>query len=277
MTSAQQGVQSVSEKRTALIGAGVMGETILSGLIRSGRPVESLVVVEKRAERAAELAEKHAVSVVADVAAAAAADTVLLVVKPQDMTDVLAELAPALQPGQLLVSLAAGITTGVIESSVPEGVAVVRVMPNTPALVDQGMAALSPGSACTAAHLAEAEDLMASVGRVVQVPEKQQDAVTAVSGSGPAYVFLVAEAMIEAGVHLGLPRATAHELAVQTLLGSATMLRETGENPAVLREQVTSPAGTTAAALRQLEAHGVRAAFLAALEAARDRSVELGS
>ncbi|WP_082605721.1 pyrroline-5-carboxylate reductase [Nocardioides sp. Root190] len=264
-------------KRTAVIGAGVMGETLLAGLIRAGRSAESIVVVEKRAERAAELSERYAVEVVADVAAAAAADTVLLVVKPQDMADVLGEIGPSLRPGQLLVSLAAGITTAFVEDHVPEGVAVVRVMPNTPALVDEGMAAISPGTHCDDTHLAEAESLMASVGKVVQIPEKLQDAVTAISGSGPAYVFFVVEAMIEAGVHLGLPRTTAHELAVQTLVGSAAMLRETGEHPAVLREQVTSPGGTTAAALRELEVHGVRAAFLAALEAARDRSRELGS
>ena len=264
-------------KRTAVIGAGVMGETLLSGLIRAGRSAEDLVVVEKRPERAAELSEKYGVPVVADVAAAAEADTVLLVVKPQDMADVLGEIAPALRPGQLLVSLAAGITTSFIESHVPAGVAVVRVMPNTPALVDEGMAAISPGTHCDETHLAETEDLLASVGKVVQVPEKQQDAVTAISGSGPAYVFFIVEAMIEAGVHLGLPRTTAYELAVQTLVGSAAMLRETGEHPAVLREQVTSPGGTTAAALRELEVHRVRAAFLAALEAARDRSRELGS
>lgn len=264
-------------RRTAVIGAGVMGETLLSGLIRSGRAVEQLVVVEKRVERAAELSEKYGVAVVAEVSAAAEADTVLLVVKPQDMADVLAEIGPALRPGQLLVSLAAGITTGFIESKVPEGVAVVRVMPNTPALIDEGMAAISPGTHCDESHLLEAEELMGSVGKVLRVPEKQQDAVTAISGSGPAYLFFVVEAMIEAGVHLGLPRTTAHELAVQTLVGSALMLRETNEHPAVLREQVTSPGGTTAAALRELEVHGVRAAFLAALEAARDRSRELGS
>lgn len=254
-----------------------MGETLLSGLIRAGRGADELVVVEKRAERAAELTEKYGVAVVPEVAAAAQADTVLLVVKPQDMADVLGEIAPALRPGQLLVSLAAGITTAFVEGHVPDGVAVVRVMPNTPALVDEGMAAISGGTHCDEAHLAEAEELMASVGRVVRVPEKQQDAVTAISGSGPAYVFFVVEAMIEAGVHLGLPRTVAHELAVQTVVGSAAMLRETGEHPAVLREQVTSPGGTTAAALRELEVHRVRAAFLAALEAARDRSAELGS
>lgn len=264
-------------RRTAVIGAGVMGETLLSGLIRSGRAVEQLVVVEKRVERAAELSEKYGVAVVAEVSAAAEADTVLLVVKPQDMADVLAEIGPALRPGQLLISLAAGITTGFIESKVPEGIAVVRVMPNTPALIDEGMAAISPGTHCDEGHLVEAEELMGSVGKVLRVPEKQQDAVTAISGSGPAYLFFVVEAMIEAGVHLGLPRTVAHELAVQTLVGSALMLRETGEHPAVLREQVTSPGGTTAAALRELEVHGVRAAFLAALEAARNRSQELGS
>ncbi len=154
----------------------------------------------------------------------------------------------------------------------PEGVAVVRVMPNTPALVDEGMAAVSPGSHCDESHLAEAEELMASVGKVLRIPERQQDAVTAISGSGPAYIFFVVESMIEAGVHLGLPRTTATELVIQTLVGSAKMLRETGTHPTVLREQVTSPGGTTASALRELEVHKVRAAFLAAMEAARDRS-----
>src|SRR5918993_105997 len=157
--------------QTAILGAGVMGETLLSGLVRAGRRVDHLLVGEKRAERD--------------------------------------EIAPELRPGQLVVSLAAGITTGFIESRVPDGVAVVRVMPNTPALVDEGMAAISPGSHCDDEHLIEAEELMLATGRVVRVPEKQQDAVTAISGTGPAYVFYVVEAMIEAGVHLGLPRATA--------------------------------------------------------------------
>jgi pyrroline-5-carboxylate reductase len=262
-------------KQTAVIGAGVMSETLLSGLVRAGRRVDHLLVGEKREERASELQERYGVAVVSNVDAATKADTVALVVKPQDMSDVLGEIAAVLRPGQLLVSLAAGITTDFIESRVPHGVAVVRVMPNTPALVDQGMSAISAGSHCDEVHLVEAEELMASVGKVVRVPEKQQDAVTAISGSGPAYVFFVVESMIEAGVHLGLPRATASELVIQTLVGSALMLRETGEHPTVLREQVTSPGGTTAAALRELEIHSVRAAFLAALEAARDRSREL--
>ena len=260
---------------TAIIGAGVMGETLLSGLVRAGRRVDQLMVGEKRAERARELEERYGVAVVSNREAAAKADTVALVVKPQDMGDVLDEIAQDLRPGQLVVSLAAGITTAFIESRVPEGVAVVRVMPNTPALVDEGMAAISPGSHCDEAHLAEVEALMASTGKVLRIPEKQMDAVTAISGSGPAYIFFVVESMIEAGVHLGLPRATATELVVQTLVGSAAMLRETGTHPVVLREQVTSPGGTTASALRELEVHKVRAAFLAAMEAARNRSREL--
>jgi pyrroline-5-carboxylate reductase len=260
---------------TAIIGAGVMGETLLSGLVRAGRRVDQLMVGEKRAERARELEERYGVAVVSNRQAAAKADTVALVVKPQDMGDVLDEIAPDLRAGQLLVSLAAGITTSFIESRVPEGVAVVRVMPNTPALVDEGMAAIAPGSHCDESHLTEAESLMASTGKVLRIPEKQMDAVTAISGSGPAYIFFVVESMIEAGVHLGLPRATATDLVVQTLVGSAAMLRETGTHPVVLREQVTSPGGTTASALRELEVHRVRAAFLAAMEAARNRSREL--
>jgi pyrroline-5-carboxylate reductase len=261
--------------QTAILGAGVMGETLLSGLVRAGRRVDDLLVGEKRPERARELEERYGVRVVSNIEAAKLADTVAVVVKPQDMGELLTEISSFLRPGQLLVSLAAGITTSFIEAHVPEGVAVVRVMPNTPALVDEGMAAISPGSHCDEKHLAEAESLLASTGRVIRVPEKQQDAVTAISGSGPAYNYFVDESMIEAGVHLGLPRATATELVIQTLVGSAKMLRETGTHPTVLREQVTSPGGTTAAALRELEIHKVRAAFLAAMEAARDRSRSL--
>ncbi len=256
----------------AIIGAGVMGETLLSGLIRAGRKVDELLVGEKRPERCAELEERYGVAAVGNVEAAEKADTLALVVKPQDMGELLKEIAPVVRPGQLVVSLAAGITTTFLESHLPDGVAVVRVMPNTPALVDEGMAAISRGSHCDEKHLVEAEQLMDSIGKVIRVPEKQQDAVTAVSGSGPAYIMFVVESMIEAGVHLGLPRSTAYDLVVQTLVGSAKLLRETGEHPTVLREQVTSPAGTTAAAVRELEDHKVRAAFLTALEAARDRS-----
>ena len=260
---------------TAVVGAGVMGETLISGLVRGGHDPAALLVVEKRVERAQELAEKYAVRVVDDLAAVAVADTVALVVKPQDMGEVLEEVRDHVAPGQLVVSLAAGITTAFIESRLQPGVAVVRVMPNTPALVDEGMAAISAGSHCDAEHLVRAEAMLAVTGRVLRVPEKQQDAVTAISGSGPAYIFFVVESMIEAGVHLGLPRSTATELVVQTVVGSATLLRETGEHPTVLREQVTSPGGTTAAAIRELEDHKVRAAFITAMEAARNRSRDL--
>ena len=261
----------------AIIGAGVMGESLLSGLIRGGHDISDLVVGEKRRERAEELREKYGVEVLANVEAAARADTVALVVKPQDMGDVLTEIAPHLRAGQVLISLAAGITTDYIEKHIPDGIAVVRVMPNTPALVDEGMAAISAGTHCDEEHLALAEGMMSVTSRVVRVPENQQDAITAISGSGPAYLFFVVESMIEAGVHLGLPRSTATELVIQTMVGSAKLLRETGTHPTVLREQVTSPGGTTAAAIRQLEDHKVRAAFIMAMEAARDRSVALAA
>ncbi len=260
----------------AVLGAGVMGEALLSGLIRAGRRVDDLLIAEKRADRADELRQRYGVEVVAPIEAAQRADTLLLVVKPQDMAGLLDTISGEIQPHALVVSLAAGVTTKYLESRLPEGTAVVRVMPNTPALVDQGMTALSPGVHCSEEQLAHAEDLMCAVGKTIRIAEHLQDAVTAISGSGPAYVFFVVEAMIEAGVHLGLPRAMATDLVVQTAYGAATMLKETGEHPTVLREQVTSPAGTTAAALRELEVHRVRAAFLSAMEAARDRSRALG-
>ena len=260
---------------TAIFGAGVMGETLLSGLLRSGRDPQTIVITEKRADHAATLRERYGVEVLDNVEAATRADTLVLVVKPQDMEALLSEIRDHIAPGNLVVSLAAGIPTAWLEHRLPSGSSVVRVMPNTPALVDQGMAAISPGGNCTEAHLAEAEAMLASCGKVVQVAEKHQDAVTAISGSGPAYIFYVVEAMIEAGVLLGMPRATSTELVVQTLYGAATMLRETGEHPTVLRERVSSPGGTTMAAVRQLDDHKVRAAFMTAMEAAAARSKEL--
>jgi pyrroline-5-carboxylate reductase len=260
----------------AIIGAGVMGETLLSGLIRAGHDAAGIRVGEKREDHAAYLRSTYGVPVVTNLEAAQA-DTVLLIVKPQDMTAVLTEIAPVLRADQVLISLAAGVTTALVERHVPTGVAVIRVMPNTPALVDEGMAAISGGAYAEEAHLAHAESLLAATGRVVRVPEEQQDAVTAISGSGPAYVFLVVESMIDAGVALGLPRETATELTLQTLTGAAKLLRETGELPEALRAKVTSPNGTTAAAVAQLESHDLRGAFAAATKAARDRSVELAA
>ncbi|MCZ4498603.1 MAG: pyrroline-5-carboxylate reductase [Marmoricola sp.] len=260
----------------AIIGAGVMGETLLAGILRGGYAVADLAVGEKRAERAEELRTAYGVQVVGNLEAAAA-DTVLLVVKPQDMVGVLTEVAPVLRPGQVLVSLAAGITTRLIEKHVPDGVVVVRVMPNTPALVAEGMAAISGGTHCRDEHLALTERLLASTGRVLRVPEDQQDAVTAASGSGPAYFFLVVEAMVDAAVGLGLSRETATELVVQTAYGAAALLRGTGEDAAALRTKVTSPNGTTAAAVAELEAHDLRGAFGTAMTAARDRSLALAA
>lgn len=254
-----------------------MGETVLSGLLRAGWSADQIVATDRRPERQAELVERYGITMVENLEAAADADTLILVVKPQDMRDLLREIAPVIKPDALVVSLAAGVDTASIESALAEGVAVVRVMPNTPAQVDEGMAAISPGSAADQDHLDRVTAILSATGRVVTVPERYQDAVTAISGSGPAYLFFVVEAMIEAGVHLGLPRDISTELVVQTMLGSAKLLRETGEHPTVLRERVTSPGGTTAAAVRQLEDHKVRAAFIGAMEAARDRSRDLAA
>jgi pyrroline-5-carboxylate reductase len=260
----------------AIIGGGKIGEALLSGLIRrSGR--EGLVICERSPERAAQLQERHGVPAVDLAEGAARARTLLIAVKPQDIGTLLAGLAGHVDPGRhLVVSVAAGVPTATIEAALPAGTPVVRVMPNTPALVDEGMSVLAAGAHAGESHLDEAEALLASVGRVRRVPEGQLDAVTALSGSGPAYFFYLVEAMIDAGILLGLPRALAADLIVQTALGAAVMLRDSGEHPVQLREAVTSPGGTTIAAIRELERHGVRAALIAAIEAAHDRSVELG-
>jgi pyrroline-5-carboxylate reductase len=196
-------------------------------------------------------------------------------VKPQDMAGLLGELRGTVPSDRLVVSMAAGITTATIEEALQTGTPVVRVMSNTPVLVDEAMSAISAGSHAGEAHLALTEELLRPVGQTIRVPESQQDAVTALSGSGPAYFFYLVEAMTDAGILLGLPRQVAHDLIVQTALGAALMLRDSGEHPVKLREAVTSPAGTTINAIRVMEDHGVRAAMLSALEAARDRSQQL--
>jgi pyrroline-5-carboxylate reductase len=267
----------VTAPTVALLGVGKLGEALLSGLIRSGTPASSLIGAEKHPERAEEIAERYGVRTASATDAVAAADVVLLAVKPQDMKTLLAEVAGSVRPGTLVVSMAAGITTSLVEGALPDGTAVVRVMTNTPVFVDEAMSALSAGSHASPEHLDAVEEMLAHVGKVVRVPESQQDAVTALSGSGPAYFFYLVEAMIDAGILLGLPRAVAAELIVQTAVGSARMLRESGEHPVVLREAVTSPGGTTIMAIREMEDRGVRAAMLAALEAARDRSRELAA
>ncbi|HEV7192786.1 MAG TPA: pyrroline-5-carboxylate reductase [Jatrophihabitantaceae bacterium] len=261
----------------AILGGGKIGEALLSGLLRGERDVADVVIAEKHPDRAAYLSETYGVKTVDPVAAVEAARTLILAVKPQDIDALLREIAGAVTPGHVVVSVAAGVTTAHIEGLLAQGVPVVRCMPNTPALVDEAMTAVSGGTVASEEHLALAEALLGAVGRVVRVPESQLDAVTALSGSGPAYFFYLVEAMIDAGILLGLPRTLAAELIVQTAIGSAVMLRDSGEHPVQLREAVTSPGGTTIAAIRELEIHGVRAAILAAIEAAAVRSRELGA
>jgi len=262
--------------RIAVLGAGRIGEALLAGLLAAGRSPDELVFTERHPERAAELTARHGVAAADVPTAAQRSDVVVVAVKPQDIAPVLAELAPALRPGTLVVSLCAGLPTALFERSLPDGTPVVRVMPNTPMLVGEAMSAISAGTHATADQLAVVEKLLGSVGRVVRVPESQQDAVTALSGSGPAYFFYLVEAMIDAGILLGLPREVAADLIVQSAFGAARMMRESADHPVLLREAVTSPAGTTIAAIRELERHGVRAALIDAIEAARDRSAELG-
>lgn len=263
--------------RTAVIGTGVMGETLLAGLLRAGWAPTDVVGADRREGRRQELEGRYGVRTVEDNSDAVdGADTVILVVKPQDVAAVLPEISGRLTPGALVISLCAGVTIAQLEAGLPPGTPVIRVMPNTPAQVSEGMAAVSPGSHAGEVDLEKAVHVMEAVGRAVVLPERYQDAVTAISGSGPAYLFFVVEAMIDAGVLLGLPRDIATTLVNQTMYGSAKLLVETAEHPNLLRERVTSPAGTTAAALRQLEERSVKAAFIAAMEAARDRSAELG-
>lgn len=261
----------------AVIGAGTIGETLISGLLRSGWSPDQLLATERRTERAEELAARYGIRIVANDEAVVLADVLAIAVKPQDAVTLMAELGPLVPAGKVLVSLCAGLPISFFAKWLPEGTAVVRVMTNTPALVDEAMTAISPGPYATAEHLALAEEMFRPLGRTIQLPESQQDAVTALSGSGPAYFYFLVEAMTDAGILLGLPRQVAHDLIVQTAIGSAIMLRDSGEHPVKLREAVTSPAGTTISAIRELENHGVRAALLAALEAARDRARELAA
>jgi len=213
----------------AVLGAGKIGEALLAGLLASGRTADELVFTERHPERAAELTARLGVAGVDVADAAARAEVLVVAVKPQDIAPVLAELAPVLRPGTLVVTLCAGLPIALFEGALPEGTPVVRVMPNTPMLVGEAMSAMSPGTHATAEQLATVEKMLAAVGRVVQVPEAQQDAVTALSGSGPAYFFFLVEAMIDAGILLGLPRTVVAELIVQSAYGAASMLRESAD------------------------------------------------
>jgi pyrroline-5-carboxylate reductase len=256
-----------------LVGGGRMGEALLGGLLAAGWEAADLAVVEPVPARRAELEKRFPGVIVTPEAVAA--DGAVIAVKPGD---VLTALGSAVAAGtSRVLSIAAGVTLARLEEAAGEGVPVVRAMPNTPALVGAGAAAIAAGHAAGEEDLAWAESILGAVGTVVRVPEHLLDAVTGLSGSGPAYVFLVAEALAEAGVLVGLPRPTAEALVRQTLLGSARLLAESGESAEALRAGVTSPGGTTAAGLRELERHGLRSALLDAVAAATERSKQLGS
>ena len=270
---------AVEKRRVAVLGAGTIGEALIAGLLGSGwREPGDIVASARRDERAAELSERLGIkATLSNVEAAAGAALVVIAVKPQDFDTLLGEIAPAITPEQTVLSVAAAIPTAAIEKRLAAGVPVVRAMPNAPAIVHEGMAGLCPGAHADEEHLALAEEALAHLGAVVRVPEEYMDAVTAVSGSGPAYFALLSEAMIEAGLLLGLAREVSTQLVVQTMFGTAKLLRDQQMHPVELRERVTSPGGTTIRAVRELEQAGVRAAFLNAIQAAMDRSRELAS
>lgn len=279
--------------RIAIIGGGNMGEALLAGLLAAGRPVKDLVVAERYGERAKQLSEKYSVLVTSVADAVENASIVIVAVKPQDVDSVVVEFAKNVTASssdsadQVLVTIVAGLTTEYVESKLPAGAAVVRVMPNTGVKVGAGASALAKGRFASADQVAEIAALFECVGTVAIVPEEQMDAVTAVSGSGPAYFFLMVEALVDAGVAAGLSRQAATDLAVQTMAGSAQMLLEArgadegtpnagiDTAPAYLRAMVTSPGGTTAAALRELEAGGLRTSVDRAVQAAKTRSEQL--
>lgn len=277
--------------RIAIIGGGAIGEALLSGLLRAGRQAKDLAVAEKDPERAKHLSEKYSVLMTSVADAAENATYIVVAVKPSDVEAALVGIAEGAaraensSADQVFVSVAAGVSTAYYEAKLPAGAPVVRVMPNSPATVSAAISALAPGRYATEEQVAEVSSIFSSVGEVVLVPESQIDAVTAVSGSGPAYFFLVVEALIDAAVAEGLHRTVATELVVQTMVGSAAMLLDRQRDadasvidasPAQLRAMVTSPGGTTAAALRELERGGLRTALAAGVTAAKTRSEQLG-
>jgi pyrroline-5-carboxylate reductase len=258
-----------------IYGVGNMGEALLAGLIAAGTSPQSIYFAEKRDDRAQEIATKYGAihKSVAEIAGECSA--ILLVVKPQDLAGLLESIKEDLLPHALLISFAAGKTISVIEGALPQGSSVIRVMPNTPALIGLGAAGISPGTHVTPAQLSFTQKFLESCGMAVVLDEALQDAVTAVSGSGPAYFFAFVEAMISAGVALGLSEAVATSLTLQTIEGAAGMLKQSGKSATTLRENVTSPNGTTAAALKVFTDGGLSDLTLRAMTAARDRSQEL--
>ncbi|HWG55654.1 MAG TPA: pyrroline-5-carboxylate reductase [Gaiellaceae bacterium] len=269
----------MESRKVAVLGAGKIGEALIAGLLSSGwRDAGEISASTRRRERVEELRERHGIDASrSNAEAAAGAALVVIAVKPQDIETLLGEIGPLVQPEQTVLSVAAAIPTAAIERHLAPGVPVVRAMPNTPSTVHEGIAGVCAGAHAADEHLALAEEALRHLGGVVRVSEPLMDAVTAVSGSGPAYFALLAEAMIEAGILLGLSREISTQLVVQTMLGTAKQLRDERIHPVELREMVTSPGGTTIAAIRELEQAGVRAAFLNAIQAAMDRSRELAA
>jgi pyrroline-5-carboxylate reductase len=265
-----------SEKQVAVIGAGVMGEALISALITYGISPSAITISEKRAERAAELMESYKVSNGGLIDNVAKSDLILLVVKPQDMATVLAEIKTAIRKGVLIISFVAGKQIRDIADQIGTSAnPVIRVMPNTPALVGAGMSAISCCGLVTEEQRQFTLGFLGAVGKVIEVDEDLQDAVTATSGSGPAYFFRFVEAMVDGAVALGLSREDATTLTIQTIVGAAKLLDQSGDSPTTLREKVTSPNGTTFAALNSFNDSDISGVVAKAMKAARDRSQEL--
>ena len=266
---------STSKYQVGLIGVGIMGEALISGLVSSRFPKAQIVFTDKRVDRAREISTKYGAREVELAELAKSSDVILLVVKPQDLADLLESISKDLNKKALLVSFAAGKTSEFISGKVGENVSVIRVMPNTPTLIGLGMAAISLGANVSQEQEKFVNDFLATCGKVISVDENLQDAVTAVSGSGPAYFFAFVEEMIKSGIALGLSSEQATTLAVQTIIGSAAMLEQSGKTATTLRENVTSPNGTTAAALKVFGDANLGEIIEKAMTAARDRSQEL--
>jgi pyrroline-5-carboxylate reductase len=263
----------------AVIGGGKMGAALVKGVVRTGVTVAKRIWVAEPADAARNaLAKETGVNVTADNAAAAKnARVVILAVKPDTVPAALAQIKPVFAKDHLLLSIAAGVTLLKLESSLPAGARIIRAMPNTPALVGCGAAAFALGPTATAADAALAQKILGSVGLAFQLPEKLLDAVTGLSGSGPAYIYMVIESLSDGGVAMGLPRDVATKLAAQTVLGAAKMVLETGLHPGVLKDHVTSPGGTTIEGIHALEAGSLRATFMRAVKAATEKSKFLGA
>jgi pyrroline-5-carboxylate reductase len=262
----------------AFLGAGQMAEAFVRGLLGAQLvEAEKVWVSDVRPQRAPDLARQLGVRAAPNnLEAVQAAELVLVSVKPQDVPGLLGEVGADVRADQLVVSIAAGVTLHTLERLLPHHPPVIRVMPNTPALVQAGMAVLAPGTRATSEHEAVALRLFGALGRAIVLPERYLDAVTALSASGPAFLAVVAEALSDAGVRVGLPRDVSHLLAAQTMLGTGRMLAETGMHPALLKEAVTSPGGTSIAGVHAMERGGIRALLMDAIVAATERSAELG-